>query len=369
MSFAFGTIVLFLIVSPGLLFKINYNTTEYSKKVSNRSVLDELILAIIPSIFLHIFGLWLAKEITGYTILYNDFGKILIGIKNENTIDLIINNFQKNITPIAIYCIWINLMAIFIGHTLRIFIRFAGFDIKYRILRFTNKWTYLLKGDSLQFPQHYDTLNIKYLIDFIMVDAIVWKEDETIIYTGILNDFYTNRDGELETIVIDTIKEIDSKQSQRNNQQLKLFGSDEVQNEKIQDGDVIEGTQFVIPYSEIKSLNLKYYTITSPDYKENVQFSRNLYKIADNLNYFYLISIFLSIMFLISGISCVFIDNTHIIQSLICLAAIGLIVLGLKILRDYYYRLFNKEIDYVYDKGRIEPIILNRETINQYLWQ
>lgn len=53
MNIAFTSILLFIILAPGFLFRISYNSSKLSVKDPNRNLVNDLTWSILPSIILH----------------------------------------------------------------------------------------------------------------------------------------------------------------------------------------------------------------------------------------------------------------------------------------------------------------------------
>jgi hypothetical protein len=59
MNIAFTSILLFIILAPGFLFRISYNSSKLSIKDPNRNLVNDLTWSILPSIILHTFSIFL----------------------------------------------------------------------------------------------------------------------------------------------------------------------------------------------------------------------------------------------------------------------------------------------------------------------
>ena len=329
MSIALGTIIIFIIVLPGIVFKINYFTTDFAKRDKSKSFANDLIWAIIPSFLFHTIGLTLAYEIAGFKIDYMAFGHLITGTISPELLNKILNDFHANILPILTYNIWINLSAIFIGNMLRNIVRAFSLDIRWKLFRFNNKWCYLLTGESMQFHENYGDYKIKYSIDGLVADILVDREDKSLIYTGELLNFYTNRKGDLETLVLSGtyVKEFDTIAKR-------------TQYKEIPD------TEFIIPYKNVCNLNLRFYSLSIPNEEENINFYRKYLKYIDNLNYSIkiMIHLFWSLLFskialLISERFCTFRFFTILI---ILIPVICLLIL--KVLKNLYEQKANQII-------------------------
>lgn len=231
MNIAFGTILVILLILPGLICRKIYYSGELSKKFINQTFLDELLNSIYIAFFIHLITILIVLRFD-YIIDYDLIYKLLIG---SNVVTL----SSLNINPwnILLYFILATLPSITISFSWRNFLRTAKLDRKIKYLRYDNKWHYILSGEILQFKENNgNKINLKKIRRY--VDVLVKTKDYDILYSGIIVDYQLSRDNSFEFIVLSEPK-------------YKKFGSDDIQKE-------IPSTYFVIPYKEILNVNLTY---------------------------------------------------------------------------------------------------------------
>lgn len=189
MNLAFTTIALFLIFAPGILFRYSYYSYPLSKKYSKSSLVDEIALAIIPGLLIQIIGYFLVKYFTSYEIDISQLGKLLLGTKTDDQTKSVFDSIQANLKEIFYYNLLLNILSFKLGDWLKRGTKVLRLDKKVAAFRFSNEWYYIMSGEILDFPFiEGDSTNI----DFVVADILVTDGKETIIYSGVLVEYYLN---------------------------------------------------------------------------------------------------------------------------------------------------------------------------------
>jgi len=215
MNIALGTLLLFLLVVPGIAFRKGYIHGNLTKKISKSSAFDEFIWAIIPGVLIQLLAAYTVNRNNwGYKIDFSSLGTILLGNVNAS------NEYRKigeNLGAILSYNLILIGGAGIFGYLLRCIIRLANLDHLCTFFRFNNEWFYLLKGEFIFFYRHAEAPKrvlrlVWYLIRFpfqknrpasCTVNAVVKTDAGTYIYTGIIHSFYLTKEGGLESIVLE----------------------------------------------------------------------------------------------------------------------------------------------------------------------
>ena len=81
MNIAFGALLIFLLLFPGIIFRIAYLEGPYSRRVIQSSLVDELVLSLIPAFFLQFVGYLLVEKtsIFSYGVDERTFYYLLTG--------------------------------------------------------------------------------------------------------------------------------------------------------------------------------------------------------------------------------------------------------------------------------------------------
>jgi hypothetical protein len=245
MNFAFVTVLLLLVTLPGITFRRSYYASRFSLNYISTNLLNELIWAIIPAIFLHAIAILLIEKYSNHRIDLECFGYLVVGGNDKEEIHKAFTTIQMNIGNIFLYFTTITFFSFLLGTSGRLIVRGFGLDIYIKILRFPNRWHYLFTGEYLDFERGW-----KYHenIDFIIADILMQVGDECIIYSGILEEYYLSKtSGGLDSIMI----KYPSKKS------IKSNGSSEYRE--------IPGNYLSIPFEKILNINIQYYEFEGDD--------------------------------------------------------------------------------------------------------
>ncbi|OQD44104.1 hypothetical protein BUL40_00685 [Croceivirga radicis] len=259
MNLAFSTILIFLILAPGFVFRISYNSTRLSVKKKDVTLINELTSSIIPSIIFQVIFLFLIEKLSNYYIDFQVLGNLILGNDDGKIITESFQNIRLNLAPIFYYNIGLFSLAYLLGHSARGIVRYFKWDRKYRFLRFSNKWFYILRGECLDFPYVPDTYED---ISFQIVDVLCSIEGRRVIYMGEMFDYYIDGNGDLEAIHIryPVRKEFDKNSV--------LNGTDTRQKE-------ISSRFLIIPMKNIININIRYINleeISIDDLDDNYKF-------------------------------------------------------------------------------------------------
>lgn len=223
-------IVLFI---PGYLFKRFY----FSGKFTRQFTLGDFAERVITSLF------WgVVVQIITFSVFYYyaEINLAQTGSSATKLLDQLAKydfNLGSDISPFAClaYVSASMGMGIFLGYSLHKLVRFLKIDVKVKALRFTNEWHYLFSGANIKATQR---LMGKGKIEMVSLDIVADRGDgTTALFKGILNNYTTTPDGQLETISITG--------AERYHAHDAAFHK-------------IEGDILLIPYSKVQNINLKY---------------------------------------------------------------------------------------------------------------
>ncbi len=237
MNLALGSIILFLVLLPGIVFRSSYLSSSFSRKVIDKNPIDDIFFAILPAVFFHFLGIVIINS--------REVGVCGSKVNLEFLMQLSTSSVKGDFSPISefpleifLYNLSVILISLLFGHLIREAIRYSKLDRKTRLFRFTNKWHYVFSGELLDFPNIPDESSD---VDIIMLDVLSDVSGKSVIYSGQYLDHSLTKDGDLENIII----KFPSK---------KDFDSD---NEIVE----ISSRFFLIPYQTIKNLNIRYFSI------------------------------------------------------------------------------------------------------------
>ncbi|MCX6582242.1 MAG: hypothetical protein NT166_18885 [Candidatus Aminicenantes bacterium] len=198
MNVAVSSILLFLVFSPGIVFRRGYYSGKFSRKYIKIDLIDEITWAIIPGLIINIGCIYLFQWITGYKINISSLGFLLTGFNNNSESSLIFKKIETNLIPIALFFILSWVLSFLLGKTCLLLVRFFKLDHRFISLRFPNHWFYFFSGEYLEINEYCRLKDIELLLYEVWVD-VGGKIEK---FKGFVDDFILSRDGGLETIYL-----------------------------------------------------------------------------------------------------------------------------------------------------------------------
>lgn len=236
MEIAISSIVIIVLLLPGISFNKGYYSGEFSRQYLANDFFSLLINTLFPSVIFYILAFPLIY-IFGY---YYDFN-ILLGLisSSDELVKESISLIDKFILQIFSFQIILNISAFLIGKKFRDLVLLYSFDTKYPIFRFNNIWHYLISARFLEYKEilQNDTPED---VDVTFVDALINIGEQTFIYTGILVDYELGKDGTLDLLTISQV------------QRKLVTGND--------NGDYkdIRGNYLILKYSDLININFSF---------------------------------------------------------------------------------------------------------------
>lgn len=254
-----STLILFFLALPGFVARSVYHSDEFSRTILPRSWVEDFTSALVFALPLHFIAIFISefihhvsKEIYYPIVPDVDFAKIvrLLAANFEPTgpysLNGIVDNAYQNWIYVLMYALLIHTLGGCLGFTTRTIVWKNKLDLKWPTLfKFRNYWLYRLRGRGIIEG------NIDPNIQFI--HALVEVEEKIVLYSGILQSFIVDEDGELlDLLIINANRSFNTMKKKDKNVDYEWLG--------------IPGSIFVLKYSEIKNLNLFYYHL-DPDGK------------------------------------------------------------------------------------------------------
>jgi hypothetical protein len=155
-----------------------------------------------------------------------------------------VSNFPLEI---GAYFLIVNISSAYAGHWGHERVRNNQWDLKYRLFRFRNEWFYLLTGEINCFSEFSKEDNK--IPNMVAISGVIDSCDKSYLYVGMLVDFHFDKDGNLDRLLITEAQRRDLVRDKSNkiaaNKLDKRFYP-------------IDGDYFILKYSEIKNLNIRY---------------------------------------------------------------------------------------------------------------
>lgn len=250
MNIALGALILFLLLLPGIVLRIAYLNGPFSKRNIQSSIVDELILSLIPALILQGRGFLFAEHWLDLDINLEVIYQLITGstVKDYRPDFSLIEGSIIRLVP---YTLVLTAISIILGKFGRWFIKLIRFDIYFPSLRFYNEWYYLFSGRIKDFPKYEGSS--KGITDYPFLNVVVEYKEATYIYRGILEHFILSKEG-LDRIYLSNVYR--RKLQEDNCEDPKPASLDQDSRYYF-----IPGEFFVIPFSQVKNLNVEYFRI------------------------------------------------------------------------------------------------------------
>ncbi|WP_185213765.1 hypothetical protein [Sphingobacterium mizutaii] len=235
------TYIIFIIV-PGVIFKKFFYQNNPQKAPGVGNFADRIITSILFGVFFQLLTVLLYTLALNqiYDFEFNDYYKRINNIHQSLVTDSLPKITLNQITFLFVELLLSLLISSICGLIGFNLIRKFKLDVIFPVLRFDSEWKYLFRDDKRIFdedsPQNYRAF------DSAQVDLLV--KDSTggsYLYSGILFNYKTNKDGSLENISL-----LETKRYKK----TKETDSTEIKN--------IPGHIVIVPYSNVLNMNITY---------------------------------------------------------------------------------------------------------------
>ncbi len=254
MNLAFGALLAAILLLPGIVFRYIYIRSDALRKSIDLSLLSEAVFILVPSLGMHVLGLLFTKHLLGWQRDLETIYLLITGGDTKDTFSVVEDGFIY----FVIYMLVLSLLAGFAGKFARKLAVWRGWDERYKFLRIYNDWDKYFSGHVLPPAE-------RKKIDFIQVDVVVQSAEGDVLYTGVLKNYSLNKDQGIDRLFLSNVyrrKFAEDLASTKKEQPVTPPGYPTY---RVKDFDsryyALPGAYFVIPFGEIRNLNIIYNTI------------------------------------------------------------------------------------------------------------
>jgi len=247
LNLAFPVLLVFIIALPGVIFRYYYRKGGWPAPLSVRPLTEEIAYGLLLSLLFH--SIWiLLSDLAGYNVrvdyalmlLSNNFGKDQLYYAKS------IQSITAFSHLIFIYFISLYLISAFLGFMCHTLVRKFGLDRRFpELFKFNNDWYYLFSGEYLDFNGE-DSSEIM----GVYITVVVQLGDENYLYRGILSNYFFDKQGQLDRIVLEYAH------------RRKLSDDHTISDAQSLSEEhryyMVRGNYLTIRYPEIKTLNVDY---------------------------------------------------------------------------------------------------------------
>lgn len=248
MNLALPALAIVVLLSPGLIF--TWAIREWLDLSFEQSeLLKSLLVVVIASVVLHVAG-GVGCACLGLPISYRAVLALLQG-GPDRELGWAMDMAASSLGRVTLYFFSLWVLASIVGFlSNRFLFRFRP-DLRPNwsgVCQLSNEWYYFLSGDYTRLPKtKWDTSRTP---DIIRISTVITVGQETYLYCGLLTDFYFDRGGKLDRLVLASAKRRRMRDDRSPDQEHHPDGDDRYY--------PIIGHLFVIKYNEVSTLNFQY---------------------------------------------------------------------------------------------------------------
>ncbi|MHA4844166.1 hypothetical protein ACX0G7_08380 [Flavitalea antarctica] len=190
MSLAVGFLIIFLLAVPGIVFRVTYLSSPYSKRNINTTTLEEIYSSLIPAFIFHSISVLVLAGL-GYIINFQFIFNLLVA----NTSAKDINKLNDYLFSFLVY-MFINTVVNFLAALFlrKLVLRYNVYR-KFPVLAIYNKWYDILKPKS----KAAEPISV-------WLDVLLETRNDTLIYRGFLTDFWLDKDGGIKELHMEDVR-------------------------------------------------------------------------------------------------------------------------------------------------------------------
>lgn len=265
MGIAFPALLILLLALPGIIFRYFYRRGFWNTPVDFTTVPEEIVVGSIIAAPIHAVWIPLVSFLFGDTVDFESIFLFVTGqIAAKQEILARSSSFIASSPSVILrYFLGIYLFALALGYLAHFVVRRLHLDLQFPFFSFDNDWYYLFKGEKFAQQLSGQAIPSRSEIDAVLRDiagayvtVVVEQAEQAYIYRGIVDDFFFDRQGNLDRFVL--------LQAHR-----RVLGADrdtEVPEAPIPEGDhsryyPILGNFLVVQYKHVKTLNIEYFKL------------------------------------------------------------------------------------------------------------
>ncbi|WP_116126200.1 hypothetical protein [Lewinella sp. IMCC34183] len=243
MSLALSTVVLFILLLPGIAFRRLYYSEEFSQQYFRENLFLVFTATIVPSLMFQLVWYWLGQLFTPAPSL-SALGELVSG----DSVTAALAGVENDLRWIVLHQGSLCLLAGLTGFAARKVVRSRKWDRRYKLFRYRNNWHYTLKGEFFDFPRAEYNLERDTVedIELVSVNAVQDTAAGSYLYMGLLVDYELAADGGLKTISLKAVR------------RRPLTQDAPPSDPHVDRFYRIKGHMMVLKYDELKNLNLTY---------------------------------------------------------------------------------------------------------------
>lgn len=280
MEFAISALFLLILLLPGFILHAAYTKGfwRWNSPTTTKSLTEQIPSSFVEAAVLHFVWVIVCSWF-GYAINLSAVLMLLLGSygHDEKYFETALNSLTDNSHKVFGYFISLYIGSALFGYASHYLVRKFKLDRKTRILRFNNEWFYLLSGEITEFKESTESPSnvegnlfrricrrIKAAVisftenpasvDGVYLTSIVHHNDKDYLYRGIVADFFFDKLGNLDRVLLKLAHRRELSDDRKSDQE---YNREEIDGRYYN----IEGDYFILRYSEMSTINLDYFFV------------------------------------------------------------------------------------------------------------
>lgn len=258
MEFAVSALLLLILLLPGFILQTAYTKGfwRWNSPTTTRPITEQVLSGVVTASFLHL--LWASMcAWLGYPINLSAIMMLLLGTygHDDEFFTITLNSLTNNPYKVFIYFTSLYLASASLGYLSHYLVRRFKLDRRTRILRFDNEWFYLLSGEITEYKEFTEDFG---KVAGVYLTTIIHHSDEDYLYRGIVADFFFDKSGSLDRVLLTLAHRRPLPKDRKPDQE---FDPEEIDDRYYS----IEGDYFILRYSEMSTINLDYFFVEEED--------------------------------------------------------------------------------------------------------
>ena len=176
-----------LFLLPGVVARSAYFTFPFSEGARSRDIIPDAFWTLVIGICIESGWIWAHHRITGSWVSTEELLVLLTGRPGGELETIMLRNMVEMRLDLLFFLCMPLAAAALLGELARRVVVWTGADIRIPLLRYSNKWYYILSGRMQEVEGRLKPLPRD--VNFVRVEVLCREGDRHVIYSGRLTEF------------------------------------------------------------------------------------------------------------------------------------------------------------------------------------
>lgn len=172
---------------PGIVARSTYFTFPFSVEARTRDRMPDAFWTLVIGTCIEIVWIWAHRQLTGSWVSTDELLVLLTGSPDGEVETIMLRNMVEMRLELLFFLCMPLAAAALLGELARRLVLRTGADIRIPLLRYSNKWYYILSGRMQEVEGRLEPLPPG--VNFVRVDVLCREDDRHVVYSGRLTQF------------------------------------------------------------------------------------------------------------------------------------------------------------------------------------